>query len=81
MKHQVIIFKDEHKYLLRYMGGNEKNLFLVLIEIGKSEDYNLSLIETLHLIRKISRSIQNKGHEKSVSFKLPLPTEDYRNAG
>lgn len=64
----LMIVKDEHKYMFKYKPGNEKNLFLGLIEFGKSSEHNISLIEVLHLIRKISAHLREKGHTRSFTF-------------
>lgn len=64
----LLVVKDDHKYFFKYNSGEEKNLFMVLIQYGKDSELNISLIEVLHLIRKISGHLRDKGHLESAVF-------------
>ncbi len=64
----LMVVKNEHKYFFKYTPGDEKNLFFALIEHGKDDRYNISLIEVLHLIRKISAHLREKGHVRNFTF-------------
>jgi len=68
----LMLLKDQDKYLFKYSPGNEKNLFFALLEMGRSEDCNVSLVEVFHLIRKISNHLQKHGVGKSMTFEWPL---------
>ncbi|TET35738.1 MAG: hypothetical protein E3J72_10280 [Planctomycetota bacterium] len=68
----LMLLKDQDKYLFKYAPGNEKNLFFALLEMGRSEEYNISLVEVFHLIRKISNHLQKHGVGKSMTFEWPL---------
>jgi len=56
--------------MFRYLKGNEKNLFLAMIEYAKEDEFNISIIETMHLIRKISAALRENPDEKRFVFTL-----------
>lgn len=64
----LLVVKNEHKFFFKYRRGCEKELFYALIEYGKNDEYCISLIEVLHLIRKISAHLREKGHIKNFTF-------------
>ncbi|MHC4664119.1 MAG: hypothetical protein ACYS8W_20850 [Planctomycetota bacterium] len=68
----LMLIKDEHKYLFKYAPGNEKNMFFALLEMGRNEGYNISLVEVFHLIRKISNHLQRHGIGENLTFEWPL---------
>ena len=68
-KRYVMVIKDEHVYYYKYEQGDEKALFFTLINHGKNDDCGITLIEMIHLIRKISAHIRS-GVKKDFKFKL-----------
>ena len=78
----LVFCKKDDKYTFKYKEGNEKNLYLTLIESGKNPGLNLTLIESLKLIKIINKHIQEVGYTDSSILKLPTRNkpEDYRKA-
>ena len=68
----LMLVKGEEKYLFKYAPGNEKNLFFTLLDMGRSEDYSISLVEVFQLIRKISNHLKKHGIGESMTFQWPL---------
>ena len=64
----LMVVKDSHRYMFKYSQGEEKKLFFTLIDYGKDDDFNITLIEVLHLIRKISAHLKEKGFLKNYTF-------------
>ena len=71
----LMILKQNQKYYFKYKRGEEKQLFFVLIEYGKDDSYNITLIEVLHLIRKISQELREKGYKMNKTFHI-TPEEE-----
>lgn len=67
-KNIVTIQKGEHIYCFRYFPGDEKNLFLAMIEYGRDARFNISITEALHLIRKISAYMRECGIDIPSTF-------------
>ena len=64
------IIKEGHRYFIKYPVGEEKSLFFALIDYGKNKEFNLSLIEALHLIRKISAYLRGNGYSMNQNFTI-----------
>ena len=62
-----IMKKGNAKYLFKYIQGNEKQLFFALLEIGRSIDHEISLVEIFYVIKQMSKHIQ------SANFHLSDP--------
>ena len=72
----LLLAKDGEKYLFKYVPGNEKNVFFAMLEIGRNEEFNISLVEVFGIIRKISEYLQSKGRGRNIKIEWPLDRED-----
>jgi hypothetical protein len=72
----LLIIKNEHKYFFKYRPGGEKGLFFSLIEYGKDDRYNITLIEVLHLIRKMSAHLRENGDIRNFTFHVTPEESD-----
>lgn len=58
------IQKGHHHYIIWFKEGREYQLYLTLIEYGKSTDFNLTVMDALKLIREITDGAFNTEAQK-----------------
>lgn len=58
-KRQVLeIVASGHRYIFVYEQGEEKDLWYSIIERGRDERFNLTILEALHVIRVLGMRVR-----------------------